>query len=160
MEDTEISFVSNPGLILDRILTLFAHQGRDAAMDAFAKAVRQDVEESSLGGYTPRTLLWYVVGVRVSGDPSFHAQPSFVDALSLSAREKQTYRAHMKYPVNVYTQPSVARCWRTVLRPAGMRSLCRGGRPDGELVDASRHALAIAHILHVTNPTRNPHRDI
>jgi hypothetical protein len=95
MEGTEISFVSNPGLILDRILTLFAHKGREAAMEAFVKAVREDVEENSRGGYTPRTLLWYVVGVRISGDPSFHAQPSFVDALSLSAHGRQTYRVHM-----------------------------------------------------------------
>jgi acetoin utilization protein AcuB len=31
METNELSFVSNPGVILDRILTVFAHQGRDAA---------------------------------------------------------------------------------------------------------------------------------
>jgi hypothetical protein len=96
MEDTEISFVTNPGLILDRILTLSAHKGREAAMEALAKAVRQDVEENSRGsGYAPVTLLWYVVGVRVSGDSSFHAQPSFVDALSLNAHAKQIYRVHM-----------------------------------------------------------------
>ncbi|KVD94689.1 hypothetical protein WS63_03365 [Burkholderia stagnalis] len=96
MEDTEISFVSNPGRILDRILTLFAHKGREAAVEALTKAVRQDIEENSRGpGYAPVPLLWYVVGVRISGDSTFHTQPSFVDALSLSAHAQQIYRVHL-----------------------------------------------------------------
>ena len=96
MEDTEISFVRTPGLILDRILTLLAHKGRAVAMEALTKAVSEDVQENSQNSrYTPRTLLWYVVGVRVSGDSTFHAQPSFVDALGLNAHAQQIYRVHM-----------------------------------------------------------------
>jgi hypothetical protein len=96
MDNNELAFVSNPGVFLDRILTVFAHQGRDLAMDALSKAVRQDVQENSrVGGYTPRTLLWYVVGARVSGDPSFYMQPAFVSALSLNEHEAALYRVHI-----------------------------------------------------------------
>ncbi|WP_175693960.1 hypothetical protein [Burkholderia ambifaria] len=96
METNQLSFISEPGVILDRILTVFAHQGRDVAMDALAKAVRQDVQENGRGsGYTPRTLLWYVVGARVSGDPSFYVQPAFVKALALSEHEAALFRVHI-----------------------------------------------------------------
>ncbi|WP_257829829.1 hypothetical protein [Burkholderia glumae] len=96
MEDSKISFVSSPGLILDRILTLFADKGREAAMAALTKVVREDVETSSRKpGMSSVTLLWYVVGVRISGDPTFHVQPSFVDELSLSAHGQQLYRVHL-----------------------------------------------------------------
>ncbi|MGN6318705.1 hypothetical protein [Trinickia sp.] len=96
MDNTELSFVGNPGVILDRMLTVFAHKGRDVAMDAMNKAVRQDVQASGRErGYTPRTLLWYVVGARVSGDPSFYVQPTFVNALSLNEHEAALYRVHI-----------------------------------------------------------------
>ncbi|HDR9510431.1 hypothetical protein C5615_29840 [Burkholderia cepacia] len=96
MDNQELSFVTNPGVILDRILTVLAHQGRDVAMDALSKAVRQDVQENGRArGYAPRTLLWYVVGARVSGDPSFHVQPAFVNALSLTEHEAALYRVQI-----------------------------------------------------------------
>ncbi|WP_143134449.1 hypothetical protein [Burkholderia ubonensis] len=96
MEDSRISFVSSPGLILDRILTLSADQGREAAMAALTKVVREDVETKNREpGRSPVTLHWYVVGVRISGDPTFHVQPSFVDELSLSAHGQQLYRVHL-----------------------------------------------------------------
>lgn len=96
MGDTEISFVKTPGLILDRILTLLAHKGRAIAMEALTRAVSEDVQENSRNsGYTPRTLLWYVIGVRVSGDSTFHTQPAFVDALGLNAHAQQIYRVHL-----------------------------------------------------------------
>jgi hypothetical protein len=96
METNQLSFVSEPGVILDRILTVFANHGRDAAMDALGKVVRQDVQENGRGGgYTPRTLLWYVVGARVSGDPSFYVQPAFAKALDLSVREAALFQAHI-----------------------------------------------------------------
>lgn len=96
METTELSFISNPGVILDRVLTVFAHQGRDVAMQALITAVRQDVQENGrTPGYTPRTLLWYVVGAQVSGDPLFYAQRAFVEALSLRELETELYRVHI-----------------------------------------------------------------
>lgn len=96
METNQVSFVSEPGTILDRILTVSAHQGRDVAMDALAKAVRQDVQENGrVGGYMPRTLLWYVVGARVGGDPSFYVQPAFVKALDLTEHEAAPFRVHI-----------------------------------------------------------------
>ena len=96
MDNNELSFISNPGVILDRILTVFVHHGRDVAMDALIKAVRHDIQENGSGrGYTPRTLLWYVVGARVSGDPSFYVQPTFVNALALSEHEAALYRVHI-----------------------------------------------------------------
>jgi hypothetical protein len=86
MEDTQISFADDTGTILDRILKLYAHEGRDVAMGAIVKVVRRDVEGNSCEpGHEPLTLLWYIVGVRISGDITFHAQPSFVDALDLSS---------------------------------------------------------------------------
>jgi hypothetical protein len=96
MEDNKISFVSSPGLMLDRILTLSADRGREAAMAALAKVVREDVEANNREpGRSPVTLLWYVVGVRISGDSTFHVQPSFVDEMSLSPHGQQLYRVHL-----------------------------------------------------------------
>ena len=91
----KVNFAINPGLILDRILTIFAHKGRDVAMQSLVDAVRADVQAQAHGGYTPRTLLWYVVGARISGDASFYVQPDFVAALGLSEREKPLYQVNI-----------------------------------------------------------------
>jgi hypothetical protein len=89
----EITFITNPGVILDRILTIFAHKGRDVAMKSLVDVVRADVQaQAAGGGYTPRTLLWYVIGARVSGDASFYADPEFVNALALREHESALFR--------------------------------------------------------------------
>ncbi|MBU9371806.1 hypothetical protein LGM85_22545 [Burkholderia multivorans] len=65
-------------------------------MAALTKVVRDDVEAKNRElGRSPVTLLWYVVGVRISGDPTFHVHPSFVDELSLSAHGQQLYRVQL-----------------------------------------------------------------
>ncbi|KVT75794.1 hypothetical protein WT25_02600 [Burkholderia territorii] len=94
-EVNKISFVTHPGVVLDRILTIFAKNGRNVAMTALAEAVKADVREQGHGGrHTPLTLLWYVVGARVSGDASFHLQPAFVSKLAFSEHETALYRLH------------------------------------------------------------------
>lgn len=92
----EITFITNPGVIMDRTLTIFAHKGRDVAMNALVDVVRADVQEQGRGGgYTPRTLLWYVIGARISGDAMFHVQPAFAKALALREREAALYQANI-----------------------------------------------------------------
>ncbi|WP_429501151.1 hypothetical protein ACQUFY_28125 (plasmid) [Robbsia andropogonis] len=92
-KDKPLSFITHPGLILDRTLTVFATHGRATAMKALVQSVRADIQENAKSvGYTPLVLLWYVVGARISGDPSFHEKPEFVNALELTEAERAHYR--------------------------------------------------------------------
>ncbi|SEI14589.1 hypothetical protein SAMN05192544_102570 [Paraburkholderia hospita] len=64
-------------------------------MKSLVEVVRADVQEQARGAYTPRTLLWYVVGARISGDQSFYLRPDFVEALSLRENEKPLYQVNI-----------------------------------------------------------------
>jgi len=92
--DSDLTFVADPGVVADRILTLYARTGREEAMKWLIVAARSDIEESARGvGYEPRPVLWYVIGKEISGDPTYYESEEFMNALQLGPNELPWYQS-------------------------------------------------------------------
>lgn len=105
-----ITFPEDAGLLLDRALTVFVNDGSSAAMTALIPMVREDVRENASNrSYTPKPLLWYLVGARISGDASFHTSPEFLAKLALDASELEMFKMHVS-AIELFRERAAAAC--------------------------------------------------